>query len=272
MQEYKAAVMQTWDALDIGLNPSLDMTARRMGSLAFESGEASNNLIDMAESADGAAPEVENLDEKLRSLNDISPSFGSDIQTELNKLTFLQAGGMIFQNIYAQIKDAWNKGNITNEEATTMFKEAYLGAAAVGIKMGESKEAAITGIMDTFDATYSEARKLLDDFIREQSSRTIRLRVELSYPGVAANIANDELQSGQDINGNGVIGGAKGLNFTVPPGFPNDSFGPIFVQSGEKVNVTPAGQSPAGGTNVFNFYGVSTAEVMRQLKLQGVGR
>lgn len=37
--------------------------------------------------------------------------------------------------------------------------------------------------------------------------------------------------------------GASGLDFVVPPGYPNDSFGPVFVQSGEHVKVTPAGET-----------------------------
>lgn len=43
------------------------------------------------------------------------------------------------------------------------------------------------------------------------------------------------------------IGAASGADFVVPPGFPNDSF-PMFVQSGEHVQVTPAGKT--GGTDM----------------------
>jgi hypothetical protein len=41
-------------------------------------------------------------------------------------------------------------------------------------------------------------------------------------------------------------GFASGGGFTVPPGYPNDSY-PIRVQSGEHVQVTPAGSSSGGG-------------------------
>jgi hypothetical protein len=59
----------------------------------------------------------------------------------------------------------------------------------------------------------------------------------------------------------------------VPPGFPNDSFGPIFVQSGEKVQVTPAGQRSGGNNINIHVHGagdpMSVAnEVMRRLRLQ----
>jgi hypothetical protein len=40
----------------------------------------------------------------------------------------------------------------------------------------------------------------------------------------------------------GATMGHSGLDFVVPPGYPNDSYGPIYVESGEHVNVTPANQ------------------------------
>ena len=49
------------------------------------------------------------------------------------------------------------------------------------------------------------------------------------------------------------IGGASGLDFVVPAGYPNDSFGPIWAQSGERVQVTPAGQvtNNMGGVTIY---------------------
>ena len=49
--------------------------------------------------------------------------------------------------------------------------------------------------------------------------------------------------SGGEISnvGGKPVRGASGLDFTVPQGFPNDSF-PILVESGEHVSVTPSGQ------------------------------
>lgn len=44
----------------------------------------------------------------------------------------------------------------------------------------------------------------------------------------------------------GIGGYANGANFIVPPGYPNDSF-PMRVQSGEHVQVTPAGKSGKSG-------------------------
>jgi len=41
-----------------------------------------------------------------------------------------------------------------------------------------------------------------------------------------------------------------GADFTVPPGYPNDSY-PLRVESGERVQVTPAGKQGKGGGDVY---------------------
>lgn len=59
--------------------------------------------------------------------------------------------------------------------------------------------------------------------------------------------------NGWDTTGGGP-GGASGLNFVVPPGYPNDSY-PIRVQSGEHVQVTPKNQVGQGsGGQSFDYY------------------
>jgi hypothetical protein len=49
---------------------------------------------------------------------------------------------------------------------------------------------------------------------------------------------------------------AQGGSFTVPPGYPNDSYiPPIRLTSGERVDITPSGKSKTGGgtTVVINY-------------------
>ncbi len=131
------------------------------------------------------------------------------------------------------------------------------------------------GIIDNKEATaeYYEEVKKLQDQVNNLQSKTIDIVV--NWRGEGGGIAGAENALHVDLNGNGIIGAANGLNFMVPPGFPNDSFGPIFVQSGEKVQVTPAGKS-GGGNNIniiVNGAGdpkTVANEVMRKLRLQGV--
>lgn len=59
-----------------------------------------------------------------------------------------------------------------------------------------------------------------------------------------------QLGSSADVtqkSGENAVGLASGADFIVPPGYPNDSYGPIYVQSGEHVQVTPPGQAQNSG-------------------------
>ncbi len=68
---------------------------------------------------------------------------------------------------------------------------------------------------------------------------------------------------------------ANGVDFVVPPGYPNDSFGPLWVESGERVQVTPAGQGSGGNTITIQVNGAGDPDlvankIMQRLKLQGI--
>jgi len=83
----------------------------------------------------------------------------------------------------------------------------------------------------------------------------------------------------------GGIYAAGGADFVVPPGYPNDSYGPLWVQSGEHVKVTPSGQTGGGTSNsvsiVQNFNGSSpnamqdarngTMQALREAGITGFG-
>lgn len=81
---------------------------------------------------------------------------------------------------------------------------------------------------------------------------TVQARYEGDYTGAGWTIGKMERDMGVDLNGNGIIGAARGANFTVPPGFPNDSM-LLGVSSGEHVKVTPAPNNGGGATIVFNY-------------------
>lgn len=58
---------------------------------------------------------------------------------------------------------------------------------------------------------------------------------------------------GGTTGGTGGVYAASGFDFTVPPGFPNDSFHiPLNVSSNERVQVIPPGQSPGMGGAFIN--------------------
>lgn len=102
---------------------------------------------------------------------------------------------------------------------------------------------------------------------------TVKARYEGDYTGAGWSIGKMEMDRGEDINKNGIIGAARGADFVVPPGYPNDSF-PMLVTSGERVQVTPAGKNAGGNTNNFYISGAGDPNavanaVMRKLRLQG---
>lgn len=57
---------------------------------------------------------------------------------------------------------------------------------------------------------------------------------------------------------------AKGTDFIVPPGYPNDSFGPIYVESGERVVVVPKSEQVDKRTFNFNYSGNASAQSVQQ--------
>jgi len=110
-----------------------------------------------------------------------------------------------------------------------------------------------TNAMDSLTAGISRAivgGKSLNDVLKNIGNMLLStvLNIGLSYlsGGItgALGIGVPAAQFGGSFKGgtNGITKMANGGSFTVPQGFPNDSF-PMLVQSGERVEVTPANQS-----------------------------
>ncbi len=100
--------------------------------------------------------------------------------------------------------------------------------------------------------------KLLDDIVKFATMNPILwIKDLLGIPNLAPQYTPSGRPTG--AGGGGGInlpppsnsGHAKGGSFLIPPGYENDSF-PLMVQSGERVDVTPAGKS--GGGTVINIY------------------
>lgn len=118
-------------------------------------------------------------------------------------------------------------------------------------------------------AGYSEEVRRLGEFVGKLEDKTVTITVkELIY----SEMMDAARQKAGAIGGrdNPGIGGAAGLNFIVPPGYPNDSFGPIWAQSGEHVMIAPSinvGAINVNGANMTNA-GVGTA-VRAELERMG---
>jgi hypothetical protein len=87
-------------------------------------------------------------------------------------------------------------------------------------------------------------------------------------------ISLKKFSSIEGVAGGGGRGGMHGGSFIgmqhggiVPPGFSNDGM-PIWVSSGERVDVTPAGNKSVNGqtSNTLRFYGPVTFKVDKDIK------
>lgn len=136
--------------------------------------------------------------------------------------------------------------------------EAALKTAAIQIKIDEMAQAYVDGKISV-----DEMRQGVQDFIASLNAVPDAVTTDVSVTSVdeainkvgslqaqlnalGGQISEAEAAGAVQKPGGGV-GLAGGADFVVPPGYPNDSFGPIYVQSGERVQVTPAGQSGAMG-------------------------
>lgn len=114
---------------------------------------------------------------------------------------------------------------LTQEEALFLIQR--------GVDMGIYADDAVVEMKRVL----TEAGKLTAALNGIPSNINININTGLSTGSGGTDAATNYSYGGDDDG----PGGANGLNFMVPPGYPNDSF-PIRVQSGEHVQVTPANQ------------------------------
>jgi phage-related protein len=121
----------------------------------------------------------------------------------------------------------------------------------------EMAEAAKTMIeeLDELDSVFSDFEELIDLVLQAAEA--------FDQLSTMAQKAHSAIQNASEVSGNKVgIGwesgvgfqrgtrsntnGALGLGYRIPPGFPNDTFGPMFAQSGEEMLITPRGMTIEG--------------------------
>jgi len=149
--------------------------------------------------------------------------------------------------------------NLTAEGALALAREMGLldeasYATALGIqeltnKYDINRDGVIEANEDTEGYIYSLG--ILRDVLLSIESKHVELVMDFivrgNYGAVAAfqagGVSSKPFNAGFLSSG---IGLASGGAFDVPPGYSNDSYGPVWLSSGEHVSVTPAGQSEGG--------------------------
>jgi len=122
---------------------------------------------------------------------------------------------------------------------------AQAAAKAVKKAAGEMSE----GFGDAASEIRNKLLPALSDVIKSLERVSDRARTAANdvanITGQGGGGGQDQYGAGRGLGFSGGWGLQKGLGlgWTVPSGYPNDSFGPLFVQSGEQVLVTPKGSS-----------------------------
>lgn len=147
------------------------------------------------------------------------------------------------------------------------------------------------GVLDASEATQGYIDKVawLTDLLSrvEDKYAKVVIDVALNASAAAMNAMDMVFQAGGISNmpgfninlvSQGGVGLASGGAFTVPGGHPNDTYGPIWLSSGEHVEVTPPGQTARSESMraeipvIIYLDGekVLSKSFARQLKSQGV--
>jgi hypothetical protein len=129
------------------------------------------------------------------------------------------------------------------KDATDNFKQ-YKDIDSYTVAIG-----GLTSSFMPFASSIQEANTQLDNAnakLDALDGKHVNAFLDLHVSEIIGGAPYDPNKVGLDPIGGGA---ANGADFTVPPGYPNDSF-PMRVQSGEHVTVTPAGESGGGGINI----------------------
>jgi hypothetical protein len=282
MQAYNEMLGVTSDTL-VRVGGRTEDQERALESMRDEYERVSEQLFDYAQGARGVGMEEEARAEKIGELNErlgqLNAAMGplAAITDEYNVVA-----GNATINTAALYDEMYEAAVAAGADATEL---AILGGA-LGLYSEEALDAALKTALvqekiEMLAASYAageisvyQMRLQLNQFVADLEAVPTQKNISfnLEIPPIPA-----ELQGGgvkMTPQGPAVYG-ASGLDFTVPPGFPNDSFGPIYVQSGEHVQVTPAGQSSMGGAtiNIYAYPGQSpqaiATAVNQQLAVRG---
>lgn len=213
------------------------------------------------------ARQIDDVTEAIKQQNtefELQAGLAGIANENLNDYFYTMANaGDIQLSIDAQMNLAQSLGLIDEKslvaaQAMQLLKERF-DANADG--MIDATEGA-AGYNDAVSALLGNAEILMKDRNAVWSIRILMNGVAMPYNMLG--IAHTRL-TGQDYQKYyaNKIGGQHGLHGIIPAGYPFDSF-PIMAKSGERVDITPAGNGNKGGSgtsNTLRFYGPVTFQV-----------
>jgi hypothetical protein len=217
-----------------------------------------------AEQQAAAQAAADETAKQIQAAKDLSDAVGVGLTGSIQKATDAEkATKESIEEATTALMDQTMMAGLTGQSQLDM-------ARALGIMSEADYAAAVASkaIRKEFDANKLSAEqaaakvKELSDWIAGMQSKNITVTtefIEIHRNVQAGQVYNPaEVAAGKDLNGNGIIGAATGINMIVPPGFNRDNF-LVGLSSGEEFNVKSSsrvGVSSGGnkGGNSYQFF------------------
>ena len=219
-------------------------------------------LFDNTDNVDVAANLTDQLSDHLVAAATSATAAQEDTQPWLDALALLDptaAAAAESSTVLAGTLDALDSA-LASKGITPQEYAAAMEAIALGIGAGVEPSAAMITQLDKLGLAIGEDTEESDlfqtslDKLVAGSPYKIEVQTTYTQSGqLPSGISMPTVKTGGGRGPDKGIGGASGLDFTVPSGYPNDSFGPIWAQSGERVQVTPRGETKSGTTFIYNY-------------------
>lgn len=228
--------------------------------VGLEDPEASANLGVMANAVSGVGDAADEAAEKMIALIDSFAEVESKRQAKetLDKLNEAFSAGDLtmqeYQSAYAEIATQW----------LGMSSDAVKAQFALQAIEQDYSDGKLTAL------EYKQAVRELLESLNALDGTTANTYVITNF----RSNGNRPALGGGDKTSEKKYGGATGLSMIIPPGYPNDTFGPFYGTSGERIDILTPGQQgqqklsggsvPAGGGNIsiggdsyWNFFDAS---------------
>lgn len=243
-------------------NSSMDVGAGAAGMFSREAKGVSAGVEEIGKKARDAKPDVDDFVTSVLKLDDIDPNFGSKVANALDELDFMLAGGLPLQNVTESIQKAVEAGKVTPAQARDMFAEVFIASEALKVQMGKiNADEAAKNIQTQLGGSLDEAKRKLDAIAAQLSSLPDKISIDIQVNEIVNRFEDTSRSHNYElpiqVNTGGqksAKGEANGGIFTVPPGYPNDSYR-VGLSSGETVIVVndrmrATGQSAPIGAQV----------------------
>lgn len=248
-------------AADLGVGASLEF-ARATGLLSEADYALARGLqnataaadLDRSGTIDSAAERQKLLDISLK-LTDETVALADGTYTATGNMSNLDAA---LPPVALGLDDVTNSAGLAREGIDRIpdSVEVDTTPAQTSLNAVETDADKVTAGIDLIPHSVAVDTKSAQSSLSaaELAADAVRRSLLAIPTSIHVSVITDNYQNyhGYQIPGTGGPGAAMGADFIVPPGYPHDSY-PMRVQSGERVQVTPAGETPKDGGDTYNF-------------------